>query len=278
MGRWRNGVPLVLSPHTDKPEPAVPRDRAQRVRLRLARRDHPALLRRRDGLRCPFGAHVRRLNPRGAGVMGTPHSRRIVRRNMPYGPELPDGVTADDGVDRGLVGYFLCGDLETQCEFLQRVWVNNDFAAARPPRHPRADQGQPARRRRDVHDAHRQRLAPSRPRCTGCRTLVTTRGSAYCLLPGIGGLRYLASLHDPKAVDAMITSTTAGAGGPDPHAARAGRPEQVVPGRAARVVGEHQLPDGADARAGPDPAAVGRPVLPAGERRARARARSSRWR
>ena len=27
MGRWRNGVPLVLSPHTDRPEPAVPRDK-----------------------------------------------------------------------------------------------------------------------------------------------------------------------------------------------------------------------------------------------------------
>ena len=27
MGRWRNGVPLVLSPHTDKPEPAVARDK-----------------------------------------------------------------------------------------------------------------------------------------------------------------------------------------------------------------------------------------------------------
>ena len=34
----------------------------------------------------------------------------------------------------------------------------------------------------------------------GLPTLVTTRGSAYCLLPGLGGLRYLASLPDPKAV------------------------------------------------------------------------------
>jgi hypothetical protein len=118
---------------------------------------------------------------------------------MPYGPELPDGVTADDGVERGLVGYFLCGDLEAQFEFLQRVWVNNDFAAAglRGTRDPIMG-SQPAGG--GTFTAH---LNGSRRPTTlrGLPTLVTTRGSAYCLLPGIGGLRYLASLPEPKAVD-----------------------------------------------------------------------------
>ena len=41
----------------------------------------------------PVGAHVRRLNPRGSRVMGKPHSRRLVRRSMPYGPELPPART-----------------------------------------------------------------------------------------------------------------------------------------------------------------------------------------
>jgi hypothetical protein len=32
----------------------------------------------------------------------------------------------------------------------------------------------------------------------GLPNLVHTRGSAYCLLPGMGGLRYLASLSGPN--------------------------------------------------------------------------------
>ena len=197
MGRWRNGVPLVLSPHTDRPEPAVPRDKLNEFDY-VSPDARPALYDDGDGRRCPFGAHVRRLNPRGAEVMGTPHSRRIVRRSMPYGPELADGATADDGVDRGLVGYFLCGDLEAQFEFLQRVWVNNDFAAGglRGTREPIMG-SQP-----DGGGAFTAHLNGSRQPTTlnGLPTLVTTRGSAYCLLPGLGGLRYLASLPDPKAV------------------------------------------------------------------------------
>ena len=53
-------------------------------------------------------------------------------------------------VERGLVGYFLCGDLETQWEFVQKVWVNQDLAtpacAARASR-----SAAPARGRRDLH-------------------------------------------------------------------------------------------------------------------------------
>jgi deferrochelatase/peroxidase EfeB len=198
MGRWRTGVPLVLSPQTDRPEPPVPHDKLNEFDY-VSPAARPALYDDSEAQRCPYGAHVRRLNPRGAPVMGTPHSRRLVRRSMPYGPEIPDGVTADDGVDRGLVGYFLCGDLEAQFEFLQRVWVNNDFAAAglRGTRDPIMG-SQPAGG--GTFTAH---LNGSRRPTTlrGLPTLVTTRGSAYCLLPGIGGLRYLASLPEPKAVD-----------------------------------------------------------------------------
>jgi deferrochelatase/peroxidase EfeB len=198
MGRWRNGVPLVLSPHTDSPQPALPREKLNEFDY-VSPEAHPALYDDSQGLRCPVGAHVRRLNPRGAQVMGTPHSRRLVRRSMPYGPDLADGVTGDDGVDRGLVGFFLCGDLEAQFEFLQRVWVNSDFATSgvRGTREPIMG-SQP-----DGGGTFTAHLNGSRRPTTlpGLRTLVTTRGSAYCLLPGIGGLRYLASLPDPKAVD-----------------------------------------------------------------------------
>ena len=126
MGRWRNGAPLVLAPDLSNPNPSLPEDALNAFDYAPGE-DHPAFYDDARGLRCPVGAHVRRLNPRGSRVMGKSYSRRLVRRNMPYGPELPPGEP-DDGVDRGLVGYFLCGDLETQWEFIQTTWVNQDLS------------------------------------------------------------------------------------------------------------------------------------------------------
>src|SRR3954467_8498377 len=123
MGRWRNGVPLVLSPDTDAPTPALSESRLNDFDY-VSPDARPYLYYDSEGLPCPVGAHARRLNPRGSPVMGTPGRRRVVRRSMPYGPELAPGATADDGVDRGLIGYFLCGDLEAQFEFILRAWVN----------------------------------------------------------------------------------------------------------------------------------------------------------
>ena len=56
------------------------------------------------GFKCPVGAHARRANPRDAlDHEGSVDVRlhRMIRRGTSYGPMLPDGVTEDDGVDRG---------------------------------------------------------------------------------------------------------------------------------------------------------------------------------
>ena len=80
LGRWRNGVPLILSPDTADPaHRRSPRPSINEYDYAPGP-DHPAQFDDDIGLRCPIGAHMRRLNPRGALVMGQPHSRRIVRR------------------------------------------------------------------------------------------------------------------------------------------------------------------------------------------------------
>jgi deferrochelatase/peroxidase EfeB len=192
MGRWRTGAPLVLSPDVDNPNPSLPAGKLDDFDY-AAVGDHRTFYDDALGLRCPIGAHVRRLNPRGARVMGTPYSRRLVRRNLPYGP----GFKRDepDEEERGLMGYFLCGDLETQWEFIQKVWVNTDLATSgiRGTREPiggtQPDGGGTFTiRTDDARDSIVLRGLPN---------LTITRGSAYCLLPGMSGLRYLASLHDP---------------------------------------------------------------------------------
>jgi len=187
MGRWRNGAPLVLTPHTAYPEPPLEPDQLNDFDY-VSTKGPPPREGDPDGLRCPVGAHIRRLNPRSGPVIGMPNTRRLVRRNMPYGPAYEDGEA--DGAERGLIGYFLCGDLEAQWEFVQRMWVNDDFATrgVRGTREPVGGAQLPD------GGAFFIPTDEGRIHLDGLHDLVHTRGSLYCLLPGIGGLRHLASL------------------------------------------------------------------------------------
>jgi deferrochelatase/peroxidase EfeB len=187
LGRWRNGTPLTLVPDGSR---TLPDDRLNE--FDYAPGDgHEAFYDDVDGRRCPVGAHIRRLNPRGSLVMGKPHSRRLVRRGMPYGPPY-DPAEPDDGAERGLIGLFICGDLEMQFEFILRVWANEDIAThgLRGTRDPLIG-AQPS-----IGGEFVIRTDDSRDPIvlTGLPRLVQTRGSVYCLIPGIGGLRHLSSL------------------------------------------------------------------------------------
>ena len=87
LGRWRNGVPLMLSPTTPTPNPPVGIEQLNDYGYG----DDP------DGTTCPIGSHMRRCNPRDARIVQrkTNHARRIIRRGIPYGepfdPQHPDG-------------------------------------------------------------------------------------------------------------------------------------------------------------------------------------------
>lgn len=189
MGRWRNGVPLMMSPDGAEPTPPIPPGQLDDFDY-VTPPGRPMLVDDSLGLRCPVGAHIRRLNPRGALVMGHPYTRRIIRRGMPYGPEF-DPAKPDDGVERGLMGYFLCGDLEMQFEFLLRIWANSDYATAglRGTRDPILGAQSDAGGRMTIRTPNA--LDPvtldDLPRWS------VTRGCLYCLLPGLNGLRHLAA-------------------------------------------------------------------------------------
>jgi deferrochelatase/peroxidase EfeB len=190
LGRWRNGVPLTLSPDSARPDPPVTASELNAFDYAPAP-GHTTFYDDAEGRRCPIGSHIRRLNPRSSLVMGKPHSRRLVRRGMPYGPPFaPDAP--DDGAERGLVGLFVCGDLELQYEFILRVWANEDIAThgLRGTRDPILGV-QPS-----IGGQFVVRTDDSRDPIvlTGLPRLTQTRGSVYCLIPGIGGLRHLASL------------------------------------------------------------------------------------
>ncbi len=195
LGRWRNGVPLTLSPQTAQPDPPVRNAQLNKFDYGPAP-GHTTYYDDQDGRRCPIGAHARRLNPRSSLVMGLPHSRRLIRRGMPYGPPI-DTQQPDDGVERGLMGLFICGDLELQYEFILRVWANADLAThgLRGTRDPLIGAQPPTGGQFVLRtDDSRDPIV-----LTGLPTLVRTRGSVYCLVPGIGGLHYLASVPSGAA-------------------------------------------------------------------------------
>jgi Dyp-type peroxidase family len=118
VGRWQDGTPLIRSP--DRPDPAIATDPDRVNDFRYE--EDP------EGLRCPLGAHIRRTNPREddgffAGKLSNRH--RIIRRGRPYGPPLAEGVTDDDGEERGLVFRCFNASIARQFETIQSLWVDD---------------------------------------------------------------------------------------------------------------------------------------------------------
>lgn len=146
-----------------------------------------------DGLGCPIGAHVRRMNPRSALVAGCPYSRRLIRRGLPYGEAWRPGE--NDDAPRGLVGQFYCADLERQYEFMLGQWGNGDHAAPNiagtqdPIIGNQALGGGFGFSAMDTQGQWQRHQVP-------VQQLVRTRGSLYLLVPGLNALRWL-SQNEP---------------------------------------------------------------------------------
>ena len=93
-GRWRNGVPLALSPDTDSPAGGISPEQLNDFGYVDADGSGDP-----KGIRCPVGAHIRRVNPRGQPVAGqgvpggSNNSHRLIRRGLPYGPTYDPSET-----------------------------------------------------------------------------------------------------------------------------------------------------------------------------------------
>ena len=175
------------------------------------------------GLRCPFGAHVRRSNPRTADLPGgkqgllsrvwrtlnlapaefrddlvaSTRYHRILRRGRGYGEFLtPQQALAGEGGDerpRGL--HFMClnANIARQFEFVQNAWVENSkfngMSGEADPllgsRTPLADGGA-------TDGFTMPQAAGACRRIDALPRFVTLRGGAYFFLPGLRALRFLA--------------------------------------------------------------------------------------
>ena len=177
-----------------------------------------------DGIRCPFGAHVRRANPRNADYPAGTHDlleklirllgfgrksirddmvastrfHRLLRRGREYGTKLsPDQRLQPQPLDEAPSGLeFVClnANISRQFEFIQNAWLmSGKFDGLNGEGDPLLGNREPVagcpvdKFSLPVADGVRQQIQ-------GVPPFVTIRGGAYFFLPGVRALRYLARI------------------------------------------------------------------------------------
>ena len=133
----------------------------------------------RKGEGCPFGSHIRRMNPRSDPVVPK-RARPLIRRGMPYG--------RPEDAERGLLGLFFCASLEDQFEHLLCEW--GDSNPMGPPNRGTSKDGftgaygPPSKFDIPVPGGELNQL-------DDFRSFVTTRGTVYAFFPSLTGIHLI---------------------------------------------------------------------------------------
>lgn len=228
IGRWQDGSSLVRHPYmsasalarrmgsdpnaaASRPEsqptdPTAPSIAAADVRGTKA--EEPAITPDNDflfgtedpqGLRCPYGAHVRRANPRESLSPGSSDQIDISNRHRIL--RVGRGYLSKDGErTAGLMFMCLNGDIERQFEFIQQTWMGSTkFHGLTAESDPIAGHGATGAAGFTI---------PTRRGPIGLSALpqfVTVRGGGYFFLPGRQLLNYLADAgHDAQGECATV--------------------------------------------------------------------------
>jgi Dyp-type peroxidase family len=118
VGRFKNGTPVTLS-KTDGFNPA--------------KENNFNFDNDREGLKCPFHAHIRKANPRGdlqlyrGAAEAEERFRRITRRGITYGDRPNQPQSIDDLPSGGVGILFMCfqASIRRQFAFMQRTWLSS---------------------------------------------------------------------------------------------------------------------------------------------------------
>jgi Dyp-type peroxidase family len=180
VGRWRSGAPLVLAPECDDPKLGADQNRNNDFGYQTDMK----------GMRCPFSAHMRRVNPRDAlkDDIVAVNLHHFLRRGTNFGLPLPEGVLEDDGAERGGVFLLIGAHLRQQFEFVQSQWATDgNFISHGTEQDPLIGNNEG-----DGVFTIPQR--PVRRRLHGLPRFVTVRGGEYCFMPGLRALGWIAAL------------------------------------------------------------------------------------
>jgi Dyp-type peroxidase family len=176
VGRWYDGTPLALAPE----RPQARSISALHEINAFGYGDDPL------GLRCPVGAHIRRVNAREglAGRDARTRRHRIIRRAMPYGPPLEGD--ADDRVDRGLVFACFNASIARQFEVVQSWCVDGNLFGLGPGERDLLAGAGEGGGGFTIPGAPPVRVpGPAEP-------IVTVCGGEYLYVPSVSGLRAIA--------------------------------------------------------------------------------------
>lgn len=175
-----------------------------------------------NGLTCPFGAHIRRANPRTGDMPGgrqgfiswtlrmlglkrggprddlisASRFHRIIRRGRPYGAVMDRESALQDEATGSMSGiYFISlnANISRQFEFIQNAWLaNSKFNGMDGETDPLLGNrvASPGGHPPDGFSSP-QPCGPNR-RISGLPQFITVRGGAYFFLPSIRALRFLA--------------------------------------------------------------------------------------
>lgn len=180
-----------------------------------------------QGTACPYGAHVRRANPRNPDIPGNPKGlistlirilgfgdtnvrddliastrfHRILRRGREYGPNLsPEEALQSappDDPERGLHFFAINSNIQRQFEFVQNAWLmRTKFDGLTEESDPLIGNRTPVTCCPVTNAFTIPRSGGVRRRITEVPQFVTVKGGAYFILPGMRALRYLSRLGD----------------------------------------------------------------------------------
>jgi Dyp-type peroxidase family len=196
-GRWRNGVPLAVSPDTDTPAGGISPEQLNDFGYVEADGSGDT-----KGIQCPVGAHIRRVNPRGSTVAGqgvpggSNNSHRLIRRGLPYGPTY-DPSEPDDGIERGMLFQFINANIENQYEFVLRQWANDSEFAGAVRLHPKSKDPLIGTQNPAESIFVIPQVNGNPPiEIAGLSSFVTTKAAAYTFLPSITAIRFIATLGE----------------------------------------------------------------------------------
>ncbi len=224
VGRWRNGAPLTSFPTQKLADEFIQNVDDAREKMKNAKNDQERETASKkyyalkdkmrgfdyaddlEGGRCPVGAHIRRINPRGALEFGnknafhTPSAltdrRRILRRGLPYGVAKDADKYTDDG-NHGIIFMAINSSIKGQFEFVQQQWANygNDFKLSND-KDPIIG-NQPAEGGKMIVQNEPNGDKPPFF-CSAIPRFVETRGGEYFFIPSLTALRRIAEgLIDP---------------------------------------------------------------------------------
>jgi len=188
MGRWPGGAPLIKHPEKD------PGGDSDDNSFSYKHQDE-------DGEKCPFGSHIRRMNPRDqfeespAGIsLKLTRRHRIIRRVRSYGEDFIG--SAENHMPDGEVGLlFGCfnANISKQFEFIQYTWANSPkfkrlYDDPDPIIGVRECPAAGVKQNFTIPQKNANKVIPN------LQSFVTVKGGAYFFFPSVTVLKFLGTI------------------------------------------------------------------------------------